>query len=831
MIDFRIAIRSLLKTPVVTGVAVVSLALGIGANAAIFSLFERMLLRPLPVEEPERLVNLSGPGPKPGSQTTSLPGGMDDVFSYPMFRDLQAADSAFEAIAAHRNIGVNLAYKGSTTSAEGFLVSGNYFSTLGLLPAAGRLFTPEDDRTPGAHPVVVLSHAYWQSHFASNPDVVGEILVVNGQPMTIVGVAPRGFQGTVLGIKPRVFVPITMRGAMIPGWEGFEDRLSYWVYLFGRLAPGATLDAASASINPTYTNVIRNVELELQEGMSDATRERFAEKEIALEAGQRGQSVLHEEVHMPLAILLGVTGFVLLIAAANLINLLLVRAKDRASEIAVRLSIGARRWQLVGQFLAESFLLALAGSALGLLVAQGTLRLMASILPTDVITLELELSPAMWFFLIGLVAITGLVGLFPALHATRSDLVSALRGSSGQPSGSRGALRFRAAMATFQIALSVALLASAGLFIKSLVNVSRVDLGLDVGHLATFSISPELNGYAPEASRGLFMRLEEELSALPGVSTAVASRVPLVANSNWGSSIRVEGYPIGPDVDNHSQFNEVGPGFFRTVGIGLLAGRELEPRDALEAPKVALVNEAFTRKFDLGRDAVGKRMAVGGGADEELDVEIVGLVRNAAYSEVKDEVPPVFYLAYRQNEKIGRIYFYVRTQSAPDNVLETVRGVVAGLDPNLPIDNLHTMKVQVEENIALDRLLSTLSTAFALVATLLAAIGLYGVLAYSVVQRRREIGLRMALGADAGRVRGMVLKQVGWMTLTGAILGLAAALGIGKVAQALLFELDGADPAVLATATLAICAVALGAGLLPAQRAASVDPMRALREE
>ena len=837
MSNLRLAFRALIKTPIVSIVALLSLALGIGANAAIFSLYEQMLLRPVPVSEPDRLVNLLSPGPKPGSQSTSSIGDMDSVFSYPMYQDLQAAaaaggvaDRAFTGVAAHRNFAVNLAFEGSTVSAAGLLVSGNYFSVLGLQPATGRLISPEDDREIGAHSVVVLSHAYWQSAFASDPSVVGKTLVVNGHPMEIIGVAPQGYSGTTLGFRPRIYVPISMRGVLEVYFDAFEERRSYWVYLFGRLESGQTLEGALAALNPVYQNQIRQVEVELQAGMSPKTLEMFAAKQLALEPGRRGQSGIHSEVTTPLLVLLGATGLVLLIAAANLANLFLVRASDRAGEIAIRMSIGARRMHVVLQMLTESFVLAVLGAGLGLVVAQGTLAAIGSMLPSDDMTFSLSLGGTLWLFLGFLVAVTGLVGLFPALHASRKELISSLRGQSGRTSSSRGSARFRTSMVTLQIAFSVALLAAAGLFIKSLVNISRVELGLDVDQLVTFGVSPQLNGYTNAESLTFFKRLEEELSALPGVESATASLVPLVADSNWGNSVTVQGYPSGPDVDQHSNFSEVGPGFFKTVGIELLAGREFDQRDEQGAPKVAIVNEAFAKKFGLGRQAVGKLMSQSTGNAAELDIQIVGLVRDATYSEVKGEVPPLFYRPYRQEER-GRLSFYLRTGVAPESLLGSVRGAVARLDPNLPVEGLRTMQMQVEENVFLDRLLGSLSTAFAVLATLLASIGLYGVLAYSVAQRKKEIGLRMALGADQAKVRSLVLGQVAWMTLAGSLLGLLGALAIGRVAGALLFELDGHDPQVLTAAMAVIATVSLIAGFLPAQRAAKVDPMWALRDE
>ncbi len=833
MPNLRHALRTLLGTPLVTAVACLSLALGIGANSAIFSLFDQMVLRALPVAQPQRLVNLSAPGPKPGSQSCSNAGDCDEVFSYPMFRDLESAEIELSSLGAHREFGANLAYRGQTASESGLLVSGGYFPTLGLQPVLGRLFGPEDNRTPGGHPVTVLAHEYWRSRFGASPAVVGDSLTVNGQTLTIVGVAPAGFTGTTLGSRPQVFVPMVMRETLVPGFKGLEDRRSYWVYVFGRLKPGASLAQAQVAVNVPYHAIVNEVEAPLQEGMSEQTLAQFRAKTVQLAPGARGQSSVRGEARAPLLLLLGATAFVLLIACANVANLLLARAASRADEIAVRLAVGAARRQLVFQLLTESCLLAVLAGLLGLVVASWTLRLVGSLLPPyAAATLSFEIDPSILAFTAFLALATGLVfGLFPALHSTRPELASSLKGQATKTTGTRAAARFRAGLVTGQIALAMALLVSAGLFTKSLANVSRVDLGLKTDHLVTFGISPDLNGYTPVRSLALFERMQEELSALPGVTGVVGSMVPLISGSNWGSSVSVEGFAADSDTDTHSVFNEIGTGYFRTLEIPLLAGRDFATADALGAPKVAIVNEAFTRKFNLGREAVGKHMATSTGAGTPLDIEIVGLVADAKYSDVKRPVPPQFFLPYRQNEGLGALNFYVRTALAPENAMVSIGEVVRRLDPDLPLENLQTMEAQVRQNVFIDRLIGTLSTAFAVLATLLAAVGLYGVLAYTVAQRTREIGLRMALGANVAQVRGMVLRQVGLMTLIGGAAGILAALALSRLGRSLLYELQGHDPAVLGGAAVLLALVALSAGFIPASRASRIEPMRALRHD
>ncbi len=833
MLNIKFALRTLFKTPFVTTIAVLSLAFGIGANTAIFSLFNQMLLKPLPVTAPRELVNLVAPDPKPGSQSCNQAGDCDAVVSYPMFRDLEKSTDVFAGLAAHRAFGANLSYQGQTQNGEGMLVSGSYFPTLGLAPALGRLLGPGDDATVGGLPVAVLAYDHWQTRFGARPDVLSATLIVNGQSLTIVGVAPPGFNGTTLGSQPRVFVPITMRGLLDNNFDGFENRLNYWAYAFGRLAPDVTIETARTALQPKYRAIISEVEAPLQRGMSDATMERFRNKPLVLEPGYRGQSSVHEEASTPLQILFGVTAIVLLIACANIANLLLARSAARAGEMAVRLSIGASRTKLIGQLLLESCLLAVLGGVGGLVVAMWTMRIIGALLPAEAsATLSFELEWPVMAFAAALSLATGvLFGLFPAIHSTRPDLATTLKGTAGQPSGGRSAAYFRGGLVVGQMALSMALLAAAGLFIKSLYNVSQVDLGLKLDNVVTFSISPELNGYTPERSKVLFEQLEQSLASQPGVTGVTASMVPLLAGSNWGTDVCVQGFESGPDINSNSRFNAVGPGYFSTLGIPVLSGREFVESDRLGGREVVIVNEAFADKFKLGRNAVGTLMARSGRTNGAYDMEIVGLVQNSKYAEVKAVVPPLFFTPYKQDERIGFLSFYVRTDASPEALLRTVPGIVAALDGNLPVEEARTMPQQVRENVFLDRMISTLSAAFAALATILAAIGLYGVLAYTVTQRTREFGLRMALGADGANVRWLVLRQVGVMAAIGGVIGLALAIWIGREAESQLFEVKGSDPVVFAAAFVLLGVVALAAGIIPAQRASKVNPMRALRWE
>ena len=831
MANLRLALRMLLKTPVVTTVAVASLALGIGANAAIFSLLSQVLLRPLPVVAPDRLVNLEAPGPKPGSDTCNQAGGCDEVFSYPMYRDLQSDQKVFTDIAAHRPFGIAVRHDGQTISGQGVQVSGSYFSLLGLSPALGRLLGPEIDQPVGGHPVVVLSHDFWQSRLNGKPDVVGDLMLVNGLPMTVVGVAPAGFRGTTLGVRPLVFVPITMLSSLSAAEvEIFENRSYYWVYLFARLNPDVSIAQARAALEPTYQNILVGVEASLQTEMSQQTMARFISKPLPIEDGRRGQSSMDEATGAPLLLLFGVTAMVVLIACANIANLLLARAAVREPEMAVRLSIGAARRHLLVQLLTESCLLALLGGVAGLVFARWTLGFIGTLLPPETRdTIQLTVDPSMMLFALCLALATGLFfGIVPALHSTRAELISTLKGQAGQPAGARTAARFRTGLVVAQVALSLTLLVGAGLFIESLYNVSQVELGIETENVVTFRLSPARNGYNDEQSRQLYRRVEEVMAVQPGVTSVTAASVAVLGGDSWGTNVMVQGFDAGPDTDRNSRWNRIGTDFFRTLGVQLLAGRTFLESDEFESSKVVIVNQTFARRFGLDDDAVGRRMGRGG-LDADLDLEIVGLVRDTTYNDVKNGEPPLFYIPYRQEENVGSLTFYIRSSIPTDALLPTIPTLVTQLDSNVPVNDLKTIPQQVREDISTDRLLSLLSAAFAVLATLLAAVGLYGVLAYTVAQRTREIGLRMALGADATRIRNMVLGHVGRITLVGGGIGLVAAFGLGRLAQSMLYEIDGVRPGVLVVASLGLGVVALLAGFIPAHRASRLNPIVALK--
>ncbi|MEP6778638.1 MAG: ABC transporter permease [Gemmatimonadaceae bacterium] len=833
MRTIKFAFRTLFRTPFVTVVAILSLALGIGANAAIYSMFDQMLLRPLLVRAPAELVNLSFPGPKPGSQSCSQAGNCDVVMSYPMYRDLERTQKVFSGIAAHVSFGANFTIRNQPMTGGGMLVTGSYFPVLGMKPALGRLLTQSDDETIGANFVTVLSYAFWQQRFGGDPKVLSEQITVNGQSFTVVGVAPEDFDGTTLGFLPKIFVPISMRKVLSPGFDGFENRSSYWMYAFARLKPGTTAEQAKIGINAVYHPIVNDVEAALQKGMSAPTMAKFRAKEIKVEAGKQGQSSMHDNVKTPLYMLLGVTFIVLLIACANIANLLLARGANRSMEMSVRLALGASRRQLLVQLMTESVVLALLGGLMSLFVAKWTLAGIASMLPSDASnTLHFQLQPSVILFSALLSLGTGILfGMFPALHSTRPDLVTSIRANAGQISGARTAQRFRATLVTIQISLSMALLISAGLFLKSLVNISNVDLGVHVDNVVTFGISPGRSGYDGKRSEVLFHRVEEELRAIPGVTGVTSSMVPLLAGSNWGTNVHVQGFPEGPDVDNNSRYNEIGAGYFKTLGVKMMSGREFTESDVPGGGRVAIVNESFVKKFKLGNDAVGKFMS--NGSKDSLNIQIIGVAQDSKYSDVKRAIPELFFSPWAQDKGLGDMNFYVRTSLPMSTALKAIPPLMKRLDASLPVEDLKTMPDQIQENVFMDRMISTLSASFAFLATLLAGVGLYGVLAYTVAQRTREIGVRMALGADASRVKLMVLKQVGGMMLIGGFIGILGAIALGRLAaqKELLFELKSYDPVVFVSASLLLTFVAFLAGYLPARRASKVHPMQALRYE
>ena len=826
-----ILVRNLLKTPVTTGIAILSLALGIGANTAMFSITDQILLRSMPVTEPERLVFLYHPGPLQGSVSNDEGGG--PVFSYPMYGDLAKAQTVFTGLAGARMFDVSLSYQNQPLLGNAHLVTGNYFEVMGLKPAMGRLLTAADDVNRGGHPVVVLSYRYWENKLGANPAALNQTIIVNGYPMTIVGVVQKGFQNERLGAGPEVFLPMAMKAQITPRSDGLDDRTSYWLTVVGRLKPGMTIAKAQAGINIPYAAGVEE-DIKVYSKPSENFVKQLRAKRIELRPGAHGRGGIIREARTPVLMLLGITGVVLLIACANVANLLLARASARAKEIALRLSLGATRAQLMGQLLTESMVIALVSGALGIVVAVVTLRaVVAQLPPTEGTVISADLDGAVLAFTVVVSVVTGLIfGLFPALQATKHDLATVIKDQAGQSSGTGAANRFRKILATAQIAASLLLLVTAGLFGKSLLNLTRINLGIRTDHLISFMVDPELNKYSPEQKAAFYDQLQEKLQAIPGVTSVAASGVPAIAGDSWGQNITVDGFTAPPDSDaDNANFSHIADGYFRTMGVALVKGREFSKADNLTGQKVAVVNETFVTHYFNGGEAIGRMFALGGGSGKKPDITIVGVVKDTKYANVQEKPVRLFYVPYRQFKRQPALYFYARTAVDPGSIVPQIRRTVASLDPNLPIAQLKTMQAQLEENIFVERLLMRMTLSFAALATLLAAIGLYGVLAYNVARRTREIGIRMAIGATAGDVRKMVMGEVAVMLGIGMALGLAGAFAAGRLVGSLLFGMEPSDPPVYLAAAMVIALIALGAAYVPAVRATRVDPMNALRYE
>jgi predicted permease len=825
MSDFRYALRTLLQAPAFAIVVVLTLALGIGANTAIFSLTDQVLLRMLPVKSPEQLVVLDGPGAFRGRTFNN------GTFSFPFYRDVRDQNSVFDGVIARFPAPLTLLANGEAERVNGELVSGNYFDVLGVHALIGRTLTPDDDQTPGGHPVAVLSHAFWMRRFAGDPTVVNRTISLNGLPMTIVGIAPAGFFGIVVGENPDVMVPVMMKAQMTPTWDDLQSRTSRWLTIMARLRPGVSAAQAEAAMNVVYRQ-INELELKQLTNVSQLFHDRFLSKHLFLRPGQKGRSDLRQQFTTPILVLMGMVGLVLLIACANVANLLLARGAARQKEVAIRLALGASRGAIVRQRLVESLLLSGGGALLGLAFAWWTGALLLKMLPDDGTGQTLSAVPDLrvTLFAIGTALVTAILfGLAPALQSTRPALVSTLKDEAGGVVGGTGQARFRKGLVVAQVGLSVLLLAGAGLFGRSLYNLKSLNPGFQADQLLAFSLNPSLNGYSRERSIQLFQQMQEQLLHLPDVRSATASVIPLLTNSDWSSTIKVEGYRAKEGEDMNPLVNAVGPGFFETLAQPLLAGRDFSVTDLAGAPRVAIVNETLAKYFFGTDNPIGHH--IGWGRDQTPDIEIVGVARDAKMSSLRQEPRRVVYTPYMQEREIGQITFYLRARGAASSIGSTARQVAQRVDPKLPIFDMKAMSTVVDESLFLERMVAALSIAFGALATLLAAIGLYGVMSFTVARRTREIGIRMALGAEGSSVMWLVLREVALMVGIGVAVGVPLAIALSRVVQSQLFDLSAHDPLALIAAAALLALVALAAGYLPARRATHVDPMLALRYE
>jgi putative ABC transport system permease protein len=802
------SLRQVLKRPGHAAIIIAMLAVGIGATTAIFALFHQILVRPLPVPEPERLVNVGA------------------SFSYQMLRDLEAQQSVFTGIAATWGFAANVTQDGRASSVPTTYVTGQYFGVLGLPPALGRLIRPEDEPRERESAVVVLSHDFWQSRFGADPEVVGRVLTMNGQPLTIIGVAAQGFTGTTLGSRSQLFVPLSMRWQLERVGDLPDTRGLTWLRPFARLPAGASLEQAAADFNNLRARIVREIDAPLR-GLSTEQLEQLLATRVELLPGARGSGGVAGAARA-LPLLLGITLLVLLIVCVNVANLLLVRGAARAGEMAIRESLGASRGRLLAQLGAETAVPCVIGGALALPVAASTLAAVTRILPAsmaDGLAVQVG-SPAAWFAALATIATALVAGSYPAFHTARTGAAAGLKGHAAQAVGGRGAARLRAALVTAQIAFSMVLLVLSVLFAQSLRNVASVDLGFDVDALLSFNVAPGANGYDAARTAALYSGIEEALRAEPGVTGVASAAIPVLAGSMLQTGVRLEGSEQRVGVG----INMVGPAFFSTLGIRLTAGREFAASDLGSPTTVAIVNERVLRQLGLDGDLVGQRLQPSVLGPNPL--EIVGVVADATYDDVKDEVPAQVFVPRDPSAALSATAtFYVRAGLDPAALLRAIPRVVATVDPTLPVSNVVTLRRQAQDNVFVDRLVTILSVGFAVLATLLAAIGLYGVIAYNVAQRTRELGLRLALGAKPGNLRSLVLSQVAWMAAIGIAIGGAGAIGVGRAAEALLFQLSSRDPAALAAAAAVLAAVIVAAAYWPARRAARIAPMAALRHE
>ncbi|HLK69737.1 MAG TPA: ABC transporter permease [Bryobacteraceae bacterium] len=825
--DLHYAVRSFRKSPVFTIIAVLSLALGIGANTAIFSLIDQILLRLLPVQNPQQLVVLSGKGRHYGGND-----GRNSL-SYPMYRDLRDGNQVFSGLLCRNRQRVIVGVEQQSEAGIAELVSGNYYAVLGVRPAIGRMLADADDQRTTGSSSVVLSYAYWKSRFAGDLAILGQTIRVNTNPYTIVGVSAPGFDGMEPGIPAQIFLPMATAPNVRTG-TNMLDRRSRWVNVYGRLKPGVNVALARAGLQPLFHQII---EMEVQQppfrNASPYDKEQFLRMSMEVAPGSQGNTTLRRQFEAPLEVLMGVVGLVLLIACANLASLMTARATSRQKEIAIRLAMGASRGRMIQQLLTESLLLSAAGAIAAMALAGVMVKGLLAFLPASLTGYTISSTPdyRVLAFTFGLALLTGVAfGLAPALQSTKPNIAPTLKDQAGNVMGGTAQASFRKMLVAAQVTLSLLLLIGAGLFVRSLANLRSLNPGFHTENLIQFTVSPRSVGYDGVRIRAFYQRLEDRLRGLPGVRAAGLARVQVLANDEWDEGITLEGHQPKPGEELDPHMNFVSPGYFETLGIPLVAGRGFTFKDDANAPRVALVNAAFAKRYFGDGIAVGHHVGMGIDPGTPMNIEIVGVVGDTRYESLRDEIPLEMFLCTAQRAD-QVITAYVRTIHDAETEFHTIRAVVHELDPNLPATNMKTLDSQINDSLISERMIATLSTIFGALATVLAIIGLYGVMAYMVARRAREIGIRMALGAKAGTVVWMVMREVLILVTAGMAIGLPTALALTRLVKSQLYGIAPNDPASLALASLALFLVAMVAGYVPARRAAAYDPVRVLRSE
>jgi predicted permease len=831
LFDLRFALRSLRRSPLFTLVAVASLSLGIGANTAIFTLIDQLMLRLLPVAQPEQLAMIWATGPHMGSNRGPR------AASYPMYQDFQKKAQAFSSVFCRFGTAVSLSFSGQTERVDAELVSGNYFQTLGVRPAIGRVFSPEaDDRVYKGHPSVVLSHQYWVTRFAADSNVIGQKLLVDNYPMTIVGVSAQGFTGLDPARSPQIRIPIQMKPLLTPGWDDIGNRRSQWIQIFARMKPGFTVNSAQASLQPLLTQILRE-ELTRPEmkDVSSYNRDRFLARKIQMEPAANGYSQMRRNFSTALTVLMCMVALVLLIACFNVANLMIARAVSRQKEVAVRLAVGASRWQLIRQLLIESLLLSLAGGAAGLFLSVAMIRGLLHFLAGDSGTLMLRAEPdfRILAFNGALALLTGvLFGLAPALQSLKVDLWNTLKDVVGAVSGSGGSVTLRKTLVTAQVAFSFLLLVGSGLFVRTLANLQQTNAGFQaMDNLVTFQVDPALSGYSLPRLQTFYRQLVESVRATPGVKSAGFAMVPVLSGGEWDSTMSVEGHKNLDNEDNQAFMNGLSSDYWKTMGVPLVAGRDFTDRDAGKQLTVAIVNRKFATHFFGDKSPLGRHIGFGDGPKTKLDIEIVGVTEDSLYEGPREGVHRQVFVPFAQSPIPAGVAFYVRTSMDSKSMFTALRRKVRELDGGIPVYDMKTLARQLDETLSTERLIAVLSAAFGLLATVLAALGLYGVMAFMVARRTKEIGLRMALGAPQAQVVWMVMRETLVLVAAGLAIGIPAALAIGKYVSTQLFGVRATDIGSAAAALVILALVAAGAGFLPARRASTIDPIQALRYE